>query len=85
MTYCVNPNIPNSVIRCLETDTWFNIYYAHDLQFLLLQVNKPLGNRGFFLFKESNLKDCVVVLVDKTACVSPKISLIASFGHYFSL
>ena len=79
------PNIPNNVIifdvlKLMQV----LIYHTYNLQFLLLQLNKPEGKLVFFLFKESNLRKFGVCFNDKTAFVSPKTSLIDSFGLCFS-
>ena len=56
------------------------LYNAHSVQFSLLGVNKPWGNCGFVLFKESNVRRLGGCFIDTTAYVSPNISLIDLFG-----
>lgn len=52
------------------------LYNAHSVQFSLLRVNKPWGNCGFVLFKESNVRRLGGCFIDTTAYVSLNISLI---------
>lgn len=47
--------------------------FAHNLNLLLLQVNKHCGNCEFLLFKEKILRRFTVCFSEKTACVSPMI------------
>ena len=60
------------------------IYNTRNLQFLLLQLNNPSGNRGFLLFMESNLRRLDGCFNGKIVCGSRKMSLIDSFGLCFS-
>ena len=60
------------------------MYNAHNIQLLLLQLNNLWGNRGIFLFMESNLRRLGGCFNDNSVCVSSKIYLIDSFGLCFS-